>query len=169
MKAAAAADDTPLSALLVRGLGLLLLWVILIGPALEDLPAGLIASAAGVWASAALWPGGGKLSWFGFVQFLVRFLPQSVAAGLDVARRAFARTPDLQPGFATCLFLIPTGLALDSACAVMSLQPGKLPVSAEPDGTLLIHCLDLREGVAEQVADDEAAFLRILGPERHDG
>ncbi|MGO4174617.1 Na+/H+ antiporter subunit E [Bosea sp. TAF32] len=169
MKAAAAADDAPLSALFARGLGLLLLWVILMGPALEDLPVGLVASACGVWASTALWPPGGKLSWIGLLGFLARFLPQSVVAGLDVARRAFAREPDLQPGFATCLFLIPAGLALDSACAVMSLQPGKLPVSAEPDGTLLIHCLDLREAVAEQVAEDEAAFLRILGPGRHDG
>lgn len=169
MKAAATADDTPLSALFTRGLGLLLLWVILIGPALKDLPVGLVASAAGVWASTALWPGGGKLSWMGLLRFLARFLPQSVFAGLDVARRAFARTPDLQPGFTTCRSTIPAGLARDSACAVMSLQPGKLPVFAEADGTLHIHCLDLREAVARQVADDEAAFRRILKPEKRDG
>lgn len=169
MKAAAAADDTPLSALLVRGLGLLLLWLVLMGPALKDLPVGLVASAAGVWASTFLWPAGATLSWVGLARFLARFLPQSVVAGLDVARRAFAREPDLHPGMATCVSTIPAGLALDSACAVMSLQPGKLPVSAEADGTLLIHCLDLREMVAEQVADDEAAFARILGPGRHDG
>ena len=169
MKAAAAADNTPLSALFARGLGLLLLWIALMGPALKDLPVGLAASAAGVWASTALWPAGGKLSWLGLLRFLARFLPQSVAAGLDVARRAFAQEPDLRPGFATCRSTIPAGLALDSACAVMSLQPGKLPVSAGAGGVLLIHCLDLRQAVAEEVAADETAFRRILGQERrHD-
>lgn len=168
MKAAAAAEETPLSALLGRGLGLLLLWLILIGPALGDLPVGLAASAAGVWASTWLWPPDGKLSGLGIVRFVIRFLPQSVAAGLDVARRAFAPTPNLQPGFATCRSTIPAGLARDSACAVMSLQPGKLPVSADADGTLLIHCLDIREAVAEQIADDEMSFRRILQPGRAD-
>jgi multicomponent Na+:H+ antiporter subunit E len=165
MKGVAAADDLPLSALLARGLGLLLLWVILMGPALQDLPVGLAASAAGVWASMALWPVGGKLSLSGLMRFLVRFLPQSVVAGVDVARRAFARKVDLQPGFAICHSTIPSGLARDSACAVMSLQPGKLPVSAEGDGTLRIHCLDLREAIAVQVAADEAAFCQILKQE----
>lgn len=169
MMRAAAADDLPLSALLGRGIGLLLLWVALMGPGLEDLPVGLVASAAGVWASTALWPAGGRVSTVGLARFVIRFLPQSVVAGVDVARRAFARQPDLQPGFATCRSTIPSGLARDSACAVMSLQPGKLPVAAEVDGTLLIHCLDLREAVAEQVAADEAAFRQILAPERHNG
>ena len=169
MKGASGADHLLLSSLLVRALGLLLLWIILIGPAPQDLLVGLIASAAGVWASTLLWPPGGRLSWIGLVRFLLRFLPQSVAAGLDVARRAFARVPDLHPGMASCRSTIPGGLARDSACAVMSLQPGKLPVAADPDGTLHIHCLDLREPVAAQVAADEAAFRRTLKPERRDG
>ena len=158
-----------LPALLIRGLCLLLLWVALMGPAPQDLLVGLAASAAGVWASTLLWPAGTTLSPVGFVRFLARFLPQSAAAGLDVARRAFARRPDLQPGFATCRSSVPAGLARESSCAVMSLQPGKLPVSTAADGTLLIHCLDLREPVAEQVMADEAAFCRILGAERRDG
>jgi multicomponent Na+:H+ antiporter subunit E len=169
MARTAAADDGRLPALLVRGLCLLLLWVALIGPAPKDLLVGLVAGAVGVWASTLLWPAGGALSPVGFIRFLLRFLLQSVVAGLDVARRAFARQPDLQPGFTTCRSSVPSGLARDSACAVMSLQPGKLPVSIAADGTLLIHCLDLREAVAEQVAADEMAFCRILGSERRDG
>lgn len=165
----AVAEDTRFPRLLVRGLCLLLLWVILNGPAPKDLLVGLVASAAGVWASTVLWPAGGKLSLVGLIGFLLRFLPQSIVAGLDVARRAFAREPDLRPGFVTCRSRVPSGLARDSACAVMSLQPGKLPVFAAADGTLLIHCLDLREAVAEQVAADEMAFCRILGSERRDG
>ncbi|MCO5091055.1 Na+/H+ antiporter subunit E [Bosea sp. (in: a-proteobacteria)] len=169
MDGAAAADDVRLPALAIRGLCLLGLWVILIGPAPADLPVGLAASAAGVWASARLWPAGGRLSPLGLLRFLLRFLPQSVVAGLDVARRAFAREPNLRPGFARCRSAIPAGLARDTACAVMSLQPGKLPVAVDEDGTLLIHCLDLGEPVAEQVAADEAAFRQILAAEARDG
>ena len=169
MDKASVADHVHWPALLIRGLCLLLLWVALMGPAAQDLPIGLIASAAGVWVSTRLWPVGGTLSLVGLLGFLARFLPQSAVAGLDVARRAFAPRPDLRPGFATCRSSVPAGLARDASCAVMSLQPGKLPVSTEADGTMLIHCLDLREPVAEQVAADEAAFCRILGAERRDG
>lgn len=169
MDKASVADRAHLSALLIRGLCLLLLWVALMGPAPKDLPIGLAASAAGVWASTLLWPAGGRLSFIGLLRFMARFLLQSAVAGLDVARRAFAPRPDLQPGFATCRSSVPAGLARESSCAVMSLQPGKLPVSTAADGTMLIHCLDLREPVAEQVAADEAAFCRILGAERRDG
>ena len=169
METKAVAEHARFPTLLVRGLSLLLLWVILIGPAPKDVLVGLVASAAGLWVSTMLWPAGGTLSLSGFIRFLLRFLPQSIVAGLDVGRRAFAREPDLRPGFVTCRSSVPGGLARDSACAVMSLQPGKLPVSAAADGTLLIHCLDLREAVAEQVAADEMAFCRILGSERRDG
>lgn len=169
MDGAAVADDRRFPALLVRGLSLLALWAILMGPALKDLAVGIAASAAGVWVSTALWPAGGRLSLGGLIRFLLRFLPQSVVAGIDVARRAFARDTDLRPGFAICRSIVSGSLARDTACAVMSLQPGKLPVTAWPDGTLLIHCLDLREPIAEQVAADELAFCRILGAERHNG
>ena len=169
MDKASVADRAHLPALLIRGLCLLLLWVALMGPAAQDLPIGLIASAAGVWVSTRLWPVGGRLSLVGLLGFMARFLPQSAVAGFDVARRAFAQRPDLQPGFTTCRSSVPAGLARDSSWAVMSLQPGKLPVSTLADGTMLIHCLDLREPVAEQVAADEAAFCRILGAERRDG
>lgn len=169
MDGAAVADDGRFPAFLVRGLCLLAFWVALMGPALKDLPVGIAASAAGVWASTVLWPAGGNLSLGGTIRFLLRFLPQSVVAGVEVARRAFARDPDLRPGFATCRSTVPGGLARDSACAVMSLQPGKLPVSVAADGMLLIHCLDLREPIAEQVAADEVAFCRILRAERRDG
>lgn len=169
MKGTAGASHVLLSALLVRALGLLLLWIVMIGPASQNFPLGVVASAAGVWASTLLWPPGGQISWTGLVRFLLRFLPQSVVAGLDVARRAFAQVPDLHPGVAKCRSTIPDGLARDSACAVMSLQPGKLPVAVDPDGMLHIHCLDLREAVAAQVAADEVAFRRMLKPERGDG
>ncbi len=155
-------SPAPQAALLIRALGFLAVWMILIGPALKDLPIGLIAAAAATWASTMLWPARSALSVPGILRFLIRFLPQSVAAGLDVARRAFAPRPALQPGFVTYRTSLPAGMARNACCAVMSLQPGKLPVGADPDGTLHIHCLDLREPVNEQLAADEAAFCATL-------
>lgn len=154
-------SPAPRHVLLTRGAGFLALWLILMGPALKDLPVGIVAAAAAAWTSAILWPARG-LSLPGILRFLVRLLPQSVAAGLDVARRAFAPVPPLQPGFVTYRTALPVGMARQACCAVMSLQPGKLPVAAEADGTLHIHCLDLREPVTEQLAADEAAFCETL-------
>lgn len=152
----------PLSSILARGAGFLALWVVLIGAAPQDLPIGLAAAAAATWTSELLWPAAGSVSPAGLARFVIRFLPQSVSAGVDVARRAFAPVPALRPGFITCRTALPAGTARNALCAVMSLQPGKLPVAAAPDGTLLIHCLDLREPVLDEVAADETAFRCIL-------
>lgn len=152
----------PLSSILARGAGFLALWTVLIGTAPKDLPIGVVAAGAAAWASGMLWPAAGLLSLAGLLRFVVRFLPQSVVAGVDVARRALAPRLALDPGFVTCRTSLPRGTARRALCAVMSLQPGKLPVAAEPDGRLLIHCLDLRQPVSDEVAADEAAFRCIL-------
>ncbi|MBN9446852.1 MAG: Na+/H+ antiporter subunit E, partial [Bosea sp.] len=86
---------------MTRGAGFLALWLVLMGPAMKDLPVGVVAAAAAAWTSTVLWPARGSLSFPGVLRFLVRFLPQAVAAGIDVARRAFALVPPLQPGFVT--------------------------------------------------------------------
>jgi multicomponent Na+:H+ antiporter subunit E len=152
----------PLSSILARVAGFLALWIILIGAAPKDLPIGVVAAGAAAWASERLWPAAGTLSLMGLLRFVVRFLPQSVVAGVDVARRAFAPGPALEPGFVTYRTSLPVCTARRALCAVMSLQPGKLPVAAEADGRLLIHCLDLGEPVLGEVAADEAAFRCIL-------
>ncbi len=157
-----------LSTLLLRTLGFMMFWLILMGPAPADLPVGFAAAVAGTWASTLLWPPDGRISFPGLVRFLVRFLPQSVLAGVDVARRAFAPRPSLHPGFAIHRSSLPAGMAREAACAVMSLQPGRLPIGADADGTLHFHCLDRREPVEDQIAADEAAFCEILsGEPRH--
>ncbi|CAH1662612.1 conserved hypothetical protein [Hyphomicrobiales bacterium] len=145
-----------------RGIGFLALWMILIGPGLKDLPVGLVAAAAATWTSTALWPAAGRLSPRGIVSFLMRFLPQSALAGIDVAWRAVTTPPALAPGFVTYRTSLPAGMVRGAARTVMSLQPGKLPIATDGDGALLIHCLDLREPVHQQLAADEAAFRRVL-------
>lgn len=152
----------PLSSIVARSILFLALWIILIGVAPIDLAIGAAAAACAVWASETLWPAAGAISPGGLLRFVFRFLPQSVIAGVDVARRAFAPRPGLEPGFVSCRTSLPAGTARRALCAVMSLQPGKLPVAAEADGTLLVHCLDLREPVQDEVAADETAFRCIL-------
>lgn len=157
-----AIGSRPLSSVLARGLGFLLLWIVLIGAKPVDLAVGLAAAAAATWASELLWPAHGEIAPLGLLRFVLRFLPQSVIAGVDVARRAFAPRPALQPGLVACRTVLPAGTARRALCAVMSLQPGKLPVAIDPDGMLQIHCLDQREPIREQTAADEAAFCRML-------
>ncbi len=149
-------------ALFVRGAGFLVLWLALIGHAPKDLPAGVLAAAAASWASFALWPRTGSVSIAGLVAFVLRFLPQSLLAGWDVARHAFAPRIGLRPGFTTHDSAMPRGDRLRAFCAVMSLQPGKLPVGAEENGRILVHCLDESEPIAAQIAADQAAFVRVL-------
>lgn len=151
-----------LASLLTRSAGFLALWFVLIGTAPKDLPVGVIAAAAAACASQRFWPATGTISWLGLLRFAIRFLPQSMVAGVDVARRAFSPGPMLVPGFITWRTVLPAGVARRALCAVMSLQPGKLPVAAEPDGTLLVHCLDLRGPILAEIRADEAAFRRVL-------
>lgn len=148
--------------LLVRGLLFFALWLVLIGAAPKDWPVGLIAAAAATWASIPLWPPESRLSPTGLIRFVLRFLPQAVVAGLDVARRAFAPRVDMKPGIVTYRAGLRQGMAQGALCAVMSLQPGKLPVSCAASGEMRVHCLDSDASVSAELAADEAAFLRIL-------
>ena len=148
--------------LLGRGLLFFALWLVLIGAAPKNWPVGLIAAAAATWASSPLWPPESRLSPTGLVRFVLRFLPEAVVAGLDVARRAFSPRIVMKPGIVTYRASLRPGMAQGALCAVMSLQPGKLPVSCAASGEMRVHCLDSDASVTAELAADEAAFLRIL-------
>lgn len=162
-------ERAPIATLLGRGLGFFVIWLALIGTAPRDMPFGLLAGAAATWASVHLWPSAGRLSLPGLARFVLRFLPQSVVAGADVARRAMAPRVALKPGLVDYRASLPSGLAQGAMCAVMSLQPGKLPISCQASGDMLVHCLDTDAPVTAELAADEAAFLRILQGERDQG
>ncbi len=107
-----------------------------------------------------MWPARSGLSFFGLLRFVLRFLPQAVAAGVDVALRAMAPKVSLNPGLVPHTTTLPQGFGRDALTAVMSLQPGKLPVGGETN-TLIVHCLDKDAPVIADMAADELAFLRI--------
>jgi multicomponent Na+:H+ antiporter subunit E len=154
----------PLRAAALRALGFLALWAMLSGGDPADLPAGIVATLAAAWASIRLLPPGtGRLRPVSLIRFALRFLGQSAVAGIDVARRALDPRLPLRPGFVIYRTGLPEGPARHTFTSLMSLLPGTVPVGTDESGGLLIHCLDVGQPVAAQLAAEEAVFGRAIG------
>ena len=149
---------------LARGAVFLALWLILAGAQPADLLIGILAAGLATSASVRLLPPGqwkfrpGALARFG-----LRFLRESVAAGFDVAWRAFSPRLPLRPGFVTYRPQLTQGPTLNAFCAVMSLVPGTLPCGQGEGGTLVIHCLDVDQPVAARSRTEEELLAKALG------
>jgi multicomponent Na+:H+ antiporter subunit E len=146
-----------------RTIGFALVWIAFAGVSPADLVPGVLAVGAAVLLSLRLLPPSGHPSAAGTAWFALRFLRQSLLAGLDVARRAFDPGLPLSPGFVDHQVRVPEGRARDALTAVLSLQPGTLPVAALGNNPLRIHCLDASQPVSAQLTADEAAFAAMLG------
>jgi multicomponent Na+:H+ antiporter subunit E len=152
-------------AALVRATGLFIFWTVLIGLAPVDLLVGLITSAAATWVSLRLLPPGSHGLRLGALPLLaLRFVWQSVIAGVDVARRALARRPTLHPGFVSYATRYPRGPERNAFASLTSLTPGSVAVHDDQRG-LLYHVIDVNVPAAEQLAEEEAAMARAMpGP-----
>ena len=140
-------------------------WLAISGWKAADLPVGLAATVAAAWASLALMPPtGARVRLGALVALKLHFLRGSVLAGFDVARRALSRDLDLNPGFVTAPLRLPPGDARNAFCALASLAPGSLPVGTDGD-RLVLHCLDVAQPVAQNLAAQETLFLRAQGDE----
>ena len=129
-----------------------------------DLAVGLLAAAAATWVSLRLLPPGpGRVRYGALVRLAWRFLWQSVVAGIGVARLAFAPRLALRPGCLNYPVQIPPGPGRATFGALTSLVPGTLPVGAGPGDTLVYHCLDLSQPVAQGLAADEALLIEAQG------
>ena len=96
-------------------------------------------------------------------------IPFSPAVGRRRNRRcvASARSPyALRPGFVVYRSQLSDGTTLDAFCTVSSLLPGTLPSGRDVSGGLAIHCLDVTQPVARQLAEEEALFAEALGERR---
>ena len=154
-----------LSSWISRGVGYFSLWVLLIGFKPADLVVGLAAAAAATWASLALLaPGEFRLRLAGLPRYGLRFLWQSVVAGVDVARQAFAPRPSLRPGLISYAPHYPQGAKRNAFASLTSLLPGTVALGDEPQG-VLYHCVDIRQPVVEQLAVEETALSRVLSQE----
>ena len=161
----------PLRAALGRTGLLYVAWVAMAGTGPLDLAIGLPAAALAAWASLSLLPPGlARPSPVGLARLALRFPGQSLAAGIDVARRAFDPRLPVRPGYVACPVTLPAGLSRDALLALMSLQPGSLPVAEQPDGVVLMHALDTAEPIAARFAAEEAQFKTAIGAlEEHVG
>ena len=149
---------------LIRGLGFLGFWVVLIGPDPVDLVAGLVTAAAATWASLRLSPPNhGRLRYAALAQLAWRFIRQSLSGGWDVARRALDLRLPLRPGLIAYPTRLAPGPARNAFCAFTSALPGTLPAGVDERGALVYHCLDVEQPVAAQLAIDEALFTSALG------
>jgi len=153
----------------VRGGLLFVLWLLLMPSAKPaDLAVGLIAVVAGAFASMRLLPPeAGHLRLGALFGFMPHFLWQSVLAGVDVARRALSPRMPLNPGFIVYRVGFRPGLARNEFASITSLLPGSVPVGDSED-SMVYHCLDVDEPVAEQMAAEEARLRRaLIAGERH--
>jgi multicomponent Na+:H+ antiporter subunit E len=142
----------------------LALWIILIGFSVTNFAVGLLAAAWATWISVLLLPiSNRQVSPTALARFAVRLPWQSLVAGADVARRALDPRMPLQPGFITYGTQLESGPGRNAFRAVMSLQPGTLPVSVGDSDPLLIHCLDTSQPIAAQLAAEETLFAQVTG------
>ena len=154
----------------LRVIGFLVLWVVVTGDNLADLLAGAVAALAATWASLHLLrPRTSRIRPAALVKLVLHFLRQSVVAGVDVARRALDPRLPLNPGFVLYPARLPPGPGRNMFTALMSLLPGTVPTGAAERGGLLIHCLDIEQPVAAQLAAEEALFAAVAGGSRDDG
>jgi multicomponent Na+:H+ antiporter subunit E len=98
---------------------------------------------------------------------VLRFMMQSVVAGVDVASRALASRPRLRPGLVPCGVRTAPGPARSAFCAFTSLLPGTMPSGFDPDGRLLVHCLDVERPVAAELKAEERRLQWAFGGRSH--
>lgn len=145
-------------------------WIVVDGGAKpSNLAVGVLASVAAAWVSCKLLPPArGSVRLGRLLAQLPRFLWQSLAAGFDVAQRAFALRLDLQPGFVDYRTQLPRGSPRSAFELIASLMPGSVPSDDSPRH-IEFHCLDTRQPVAEQLAAEERAYAPALQQERRSG
>jgi len=149
---------------LARGAVFLGLWLILAGLQPADLLVGIFAAGTATSVSLHLLPPGQwRFRPLALATFGLRFLCESVAAGIDVAWRAFNPRLPLRPGFVTYRPRLSQGPTLNAFCTVMSLVPGTLPAGQNDDGALVIHCLDVDQPVAARSTVEEELLVKALG------
>jgi len=134
-----------------------------------NLVVGVLAAAAAAGLSLRLLPPAtGRVRIGALLRLLPRFLWQSLVAGIDVARRAFAPRLPLAPGFVDYPVQLPRGSARNAFELISSLMPGSV-ASDEGAASIEYHCLDVGQPVADQLAAEEQAYSKALVPGRLHG
>lgn len=150
-----------------RASAFLVLWFVLSGIGPSELTlAAPVAVVGATWLSLRLLPPSRSAgSLVALVQLVVRFLRQTVVAGVDVARRALDPRLPLRPGLVTYPVRFAPGAARNSFCTLTCLVPGTLPVGTDEHDALIIHCLDVDQPIVAQLNAEETLLARVLGHE----
>ena len=139
-------------------------WLMIAGYDPVDLPVGLITAAAATWTSLRLLPAAKvQLRLSSLATFALHFMRQSASSGVEVAWRAFSPRLPLNPGFVVYPCRLRSAGTRSAFCALSSLLPGTLPAGTDENGALLVHCLDVGQPVAANLAAEEALFSRAIG------
>jgi multicomponent Na+:H+ antiporter subunit E len=147
-----------------RAAGFFVLWIVLSDGAPGDFLPGVAAVLVAAAVSLRLLPPSGvRVRVLPLAELAVRFLGQSVIAGVDVARCALDPRLQINPGLLRYPVGLPRGAARNTFTTLASLLPGTVPIGPDERDQLLIHCLDLRQPVAKQFAGEEALLLRVVG------
>lgn len=150
----------------LRAVGFLVFWLILYGPDLLGLTLGAVAVAAATWVSLqVLPPQAGRIRFGALIRWGVHFLRNSLAGGVDVAKRAFDPKMPLNPGFVVYPCRLPSGFRRSVFRTTASLIPGSLPADEDENGVIILHCLDVSQPFGEQMAAEESLVRRALGGE----
>ena len=150
-------------AILFRGTAFALVWWVLAEGRADSLGVGAVSVAAALAASLYLAPhGAARLSLAGLLGFAGYFLAQSVKGGTQVAARAFRPRMDLVPALLEVPVTLPEGLARVLLVNTLNLLPGTVSVRLEGE-RLVLHVLDARQPIAEEVRETEAHIARMLG------
>lgn len=150
----------------LRFLSYLAIWMVMTGADPGDLLPGVAAAGLATWCSLLLLPplrGPGGVRPLRLLRLLVRFVWVSVLAGLDIARRAFSPSLPLSPGWVVYSSRLPPDVPRDVFMSMASLMPGTLCTGTDDSGDLIVHCLDVGQPVASQLADEENQLVAALG------
>ncbi|MFZ0623073.1 MAG: Na+/H+ antiporter subunit E [Pseudolabrys sp.] len=159
-----------LRVVLARLVGFFAFWVIIAGTNPADIFVGVLAAIIATSVSLRLLPPGTiRLRPIVLAKLVLRFLYQSIGAGVDVAWRALDPRLPLRPGYVVYRSRLPPGTMRNAFCTMTSLLPGTLPSGSDESGSLIVHCLDETQPVIEQLEVEEALLIKALGGADGDG
>jgi multicomponent Na+:H+ antiporter subunit E len=154
---AAPADRELRVAFVLRAAAYMFFWIILAGTGTKDLVMGVVTALLAAWISLALVPPGElALAPVKALRLFLRFLWQSVVAGVSVARIALSPVMALRPGIISYRAGLPPGLRRQAFLTFASLLPGTLPSGSGDGAHVPVHVLDTDQPAADQLAAEEA-------------
>ena len=147
-----------------RAGGFALLWLIAAEGRITDWPLALVAIGGATAASLWLLPAKvlPSISASGLASFLVWFIRQSLAGGIQVAWLALRPGPPLRPALIELPLQVPPGLPRLLFTAALSLMPGTLGVRLH-ENHLLVHVLDREQALSDDAARLAERINRIFG------